>query len=110
MAGASRPSGGTSPARVSYGEDRKDDGSAGNVVYVAKLSRNTREADLKDGFSRFGPIRNITLKHSFAFITFEKPESAREAIDRMNGAKFVNDEQLVVELSGTDNIIKTNIM
>lgn len=110
--GPSRPSGGDSPVRPSgYGEDRKDDGSAGNVIYIAKLSRNTREADLKDGFSRYGAIRNITLKHSFAFITFEKPESAREAIERMNGAKFVNDEQLVVELSGTDNIIiKTNII
>lgn len=107
--GGSRPSGGMSPSR-GYPEDRKDDGSAGNVVYVAKLSRNTREADLKDGFIRFGAIRNISLKHSYAFITYEKPESAKEAIERMNGAKFVNDEQLVVELSGTDNIIKTNII
>lgn len=79
----------------------RDDGSNGNVVYVAKLSRNTRESDLRDSFGRFGTIKNIVLKQSFAFITFEKPESATEAIARMNGAKFVNDEELLVEQSGT---------
>lgn len=70
-------------------------------MYVAKLSRNTRESELKDGFSKFGPIRNIVLKSTFAFIYFETPEQAQEAIKRMNGVKFVNGEELVVEPSGT---------
>ena len=89
--------------------DPRDDGSAGNVIYIAKLSRSTRESDLKDAFGRYGTIKSIALKHSFAFITFEKAESAREAIEKMNGAKFINDETLVVEPSGTD-IYKTYII
>ncbi len=71
------------------------------TIYVAKLSRGTREADLKEGFSRFGPIKNIALKSSYAFITYESADSVAEAISRMNGAKFVNGEELVVEQSGT---------
>jgi RNA recognition motif-containing protein len=43
------------------------------------------------------------MKSSYAFLTFEKPESATEAIARMNGAKFVNGEEIVVEQSGTDH-------
>ena len=43
------------------------------------------------------------MKSSFAFLTYEKPESATEAIARMNGAKFVNGEEIVVEQSGTDH-------
>jgi len=41
------------------------------------------------------------LKSSYAFITYEKAEHATEAIARMNGTKFVNGEDLLVELSGT---------
>ena len=85
--------------------DRRDrdreDANNGCIVYVAKLSSGTREADLKEGFSLFGDIKSIALKQKFAFITFDKPEQATEAIKKMNGAKFVNGEELVVEQSGT---------
>ncbi len=43
------------------------------------------------------------MKSSFAFLTYDKPESATEAIARMNGAKFVNGEEIVVEQSGTEH-------
>jgi RNA recognition motif-containing protein len=49
---------------------------------------------LRESFVRFGAIKNIAMKHSFAFITFEKPESVKEAIERMHGSKFINDEIL----------------
>jgi RNA recognition motif-containing protein len=80
--------------------ERERDEQKGNVVYVAKLSRQTRESDLNHGFKAFGAIKNIVLKSSFAFITFEKAEHATEAIARMNGTKFVNGEELLVEISG----------
>jgi RNA recognition motif-containing protein len=72
-----------------------------NTVYIAKLARGTREGDLRDGFARFGTIKNIALKSSFAFLSYDNPESATEAISRMNGCKFVNGEEIVVEQSGT---------
>lgn len=81
--------------------ERERDEQQGNVIYVAKLSRQTRESDLNHGFKTFGNIKTIVLKSSYAFITYEKPESATEAIARMNGTKFVNGEELLVELSGT---------
>jgi RNA recognition motif-containing protein len=41
------------------------------------------------------------MKSSYAFMTYEAPESATEAITKMNGAKFINGEEIVVEQSGT---------
>jgi len=79
---------------------RRDDPHDSSVIYVAKLGRNTRESDLKEGFSRYGTIKGIAMKSSYAFITYDNPESATEAISRMNGAKFL-DGELVVEPSGT---------
>lgn len=81
--------------------ERERDEASGNVVYVAKLARDTRESDLHHGFKQFGNIKSIVQKSSYAFITFEKPESAADAIAKMNGAKFVNEEVLLVEQSGT---------
>ena len=84
--------------------ERERDENNGCVVYVAKLNRGAREADLKDAFSRFGSIKTVVMKQGFAFITFDKPEQASEAIAKMNGAKFLHGEELVVELSGTSYI------
>ena len=66
-------------------------------MYVAKLHRNTNENDLRDAFSKFGKIKDVVLKHNFAFIEFEEHEAAEDAIKEMNGKKFVNQEELVVE-------------
>lgn len=79
----------------------RDDGVPGACIYIAKLSRNTRERDLKEAFSAFGNIKNLVMKSSYAFMTYEAPESATEAIAKMNGAKFLNGEEIVVEQSGT---------
>ncbi len=79
-------------------DDRRNkDPESYTQVYVAKLSRRTREEDLKDSFSKFGRIKNITLKQSYAFIDFEDHESAVGAVEGMNGRAFVNGEELVVE-------------
>jgi len=56
---------------------------------------------LREAFSHFGAIKSIVMKSSYAFMTFETPEAATEAIARMHGAKFVNGEEIVVESSGT---------
>jgi arginine/serine-rich splicing factor 7 len=61
------------------------------------LSRRTREEDLKDGFSKFGRIKQIVLKAAYAFIDFEDHESAVQAVKEMNGKPFVNGEELIVE-------------
>ena len=52
---------------------------------------------MKDAFSKFGRIKNIILKHSYAFIDFDDHEAADAALKEMNGKTFVNGEELVVE-------------
>ena len=64
---------------------------------MAKLSRRSREDDLRDGFSKFGKINQIVLKNAYAFIDFDDHESALAALREMNGKQFLNGEELVVE-------------
>lgn len=73
----------------------------GACIYIAKLSKHTRERDIKEAFSQYGNIKSLVMKSSYAFMTYETPESATEAIAKMNGAKFINGEEIVVEQSGT---------
>jgi len=61
------------------------------------LDRRTRESDLKEAFSKFGKIKDIIVKHSYAFINYEDHEAATRAIQEMNGLTFVNGEELFVE-------------
>lgn len=58
---------------------------------------------MKDSFSKFGRIKQVVLKHNYAFIDFEDPESAVAAVREMHGRTFVNGEELVVEKSGREN-------
>jgi len=69
---------------------------------VAKLHKRTREEDLQDKFAGFGKIKSLVLKHTYAFIDYEDPESAAKAIKEMDGKTFVNGEELVVEQSGRE--------
>ena len=85
----------------------RDEAHSRCCVYIAKLSRGTRESEIREAFSRYGPIRSLIMKSSYAFLTYETPEAATEAIARMNGAKFVNGEEIVVEQSGTDHYMTT---
>ncbi len=71
---------------------------------MAKLSRRTREEDLKSEFAKFGKIKELSLKHSYAFIDYYDRESAQKAIEEMNGKIFLNGEELVVEQSGREQM------
>jgi arginine/serine-rich splicing factor 7 len=64
---------------------------------VARLHRRTREEDLRDAFSRFGRIKQLAVKHAYAFIDYEEHEAAVSAVREMHGKTFVNGEELVVE-------------
>ena len=78
--------------------DRRDkDPENFTQVYIAKLSRNTTENDVRSAFSKFGEVKTLVLKHSYAFVDFDSNEAAEKAIKEMNGKTFVNGEELVVE-------------
>lgn len=37
-------------------------------IYIGRLSRRTRIRDLEKDFSRYGRIRDLEVKHDYAFI------------------------------------------
>lgn len=68
------------------------DANEGNNVYVSNLTIDTKESDLKTLFSKFGEIKEVRIvrdpitreSRGFGFVTFEKSESATEAINELN--------------------------
>jgi arginine/serine-rich splicing factor 7 len=85
-------------------DDRRDGDDSFTQVYVAKLHHRTKESDLQEAFSKFGKIKDLSIKHTYAFINFEDHTAADNAIKEMNGKTFVNGEELVVEISGRGKI------
>jgi cold-inducible RNA-binding protein len=65
-------------------------------LYIANLSFNTTEAQLRAAFEPFGAISDVYLAtdrdtgrpRGFAFITFGTPDEAKTAIDKMNGTEL----------------------
>ncbi|XP_073431743.1 serine/arginine-rich splicing factor 9-like, partial [Dendrobates tinctorius] len=63
--------------------------------FVGNLLANEQEKELEELFHRYGRIRSIKLKNhgggrspSFAFITFQDPQEAENAVSGSNGYKF----------------------
>eukprot|EP00640_Fibrocapsa_japonica_P009590 CAMPEP_0113936532 /NCGR_PEP_ID=MMETSP1339-20121228/3431_1 /TAXON_ID=94617 /ORGANISM="Fibrocapsa japonica" /LENGTH=88 /DNA_ID=CAMNT_0000939045 /DNA_START=85 /DNA_END=347 /DNA_ORIENTATION=+ /assembly_acc=CAM_ASM_000762 len=67
-------------------------------IYIGRLGSRTRERDLEDAFSRFGRILRLDLKFGFAFIEYEDPRDAEDAIRDMDGRDF-DGGRIVVEPS-----------
>lgn len=65
----------------------------GNCVYISNLNKILNEDDIKEKFSKFGPIAEINIikepnnneSRGFGFITFENSKDAKAAVDQMNG-------------------------
>ncbi|AOS43152.1 RNA recognition motif protein [Lacunisphaera limnophila] len=68
----------------------------GSKLYVANLSYNVTEAELRTAFEPFGGIADIFLAtdretgrpRGFGFITFNTDEEAQAAIAKMNGVEL----------------------
>ena len=54
------------------------------------MSINSKRHDLDKYFSKFGKIRDIEIneKKGTAFIKFEDPDSAKHAVDEMDGRNY----------------------
>ncbi|OCU01781.1 serine/arginine-rich splicing factor 9 [Xenopus laevis] len=70
-------------------------GSGDGRIYVGNLPVDIREKELEDLFDRYGRIRNIELKNRggssaapFAFISFQDPRDAEDAVFGRNGYDF----------------------
>ena len=65
-------------------------------IYVGNLSYDTRDADLRDAFSRFGQVdearvaqdRETHRSRGFGFVEMASEAEAREAIAKLNGTNL----------------------
>lgn len=61
-------------------------------VYVGNLPQFVRNRDLEDIFDKYGTIRGINIHNrfdpAFAFIEFEDPRDAEDAVHDKDGTKF----------------------
>lgn len=55
-------------------------------VYVGDLGSNASKPELEDAFSYYGPLRNVWVARNppgFAFVEFEDPRDAEDAVSWM---------------------------
>jgi len=68
-------------------------------LYVKDVS-GVRSEELKGLFERFGRLRDLAMKGSFAFVEFDHDEDARKAMSELHGSyQFGGHRPLVVEPS-----------
>ena len=68
----------------------------GNNIYVANLSQDTKEGELKEIFGRYGSIKEVKIvrdpftkeSRGFGFVTFDNPESAGDAVKELNDSEL----------------------
>ncbi|OVA18229.1 RNA recognition motif domain [Macleaya cordata] len=83
-------------SRMPRYDDRDRYGST--RLYVGHLSSRTRSRDLDDLFSRYGRVRDVDLKHDFAFIEFSDPRDADDARYSLHGREF-DGSRIIVEFA-----------
>ncbi|KAJ7972487.1 putative Arginine/serine-rich splicing factor [Quillaja saponaria] len=77
---------------------RYDDRYGNNRLYVGHLSSRTRSRDLERLFSRYGRIRDVDMKHNFAFVEFSDPRDADDARYSLDG-RDVDGSRIIVEFT-----------
>ncbi|CAH0390861.1 unnamed protein product [Bemisia tabaci] len=70
-------------------------------VYIGNLGNNANKNELEDAFSKYGPIRNIWIARNppgFAFIEFEDPRDAEDAVRGLDRTRCCG-SRIIVEMS-----------
>ena len=53
---------------------------SGNKIYIGNLPPRCDERDIEDFLRGFGRIKDIRLMNKFAFVVFDDPRDARDAV------------------------------
>ncbi|KAH7442044.1 hypothetical protein KP509_03G068000 [Ceratopteris richardii] len=67
---------------------RYNERSGPTRLYVGHISSRTRTRDLEELFSKYGRIRDVDMKHDFAFVDFFDSRDADDARYYLNGRTF----------------------
>ncbi|KAG0082024.1 hypothetical protein BGZ90_001040 [Linnemannia elongata] len=60
--------------------------STHSTVYVGHLSPRTERRDVEELFEKYGRVISVELKHGgFAFVEYEDPRDADDAVSKLNG-------------------------
>ncbi|XP_078586452.1 serine/arginine-rich splicing factor 3-like isoform X4 [Branchiostoma floridae x Branchiostoma japonicum] len=79
----------------------RDTGPIDCKVYVGDLGQSGTKHELERAFSAFGPLRNVWVARNppgFAFVEFDDPRDARDAVDALDG-RYLCGRRVRVELS-----------
>ncbi|XP_066276092.1 serine/arginine-rich splicing factor 3-like isoform X3 [Branchiostoma lanceolatum] len=90
-----------SPRRSNSMSHRRDAGPIDCKVYVGDLGQSGTKHELERAFGAFGPLRNVWVARNpagFAFVEFEDPRDARDAVDSLDG-RYICGRRVLVELS-----------
>ncbi|GLT47867.1 hypothetical protein SLA2020_215260 [Shorea laevis] len=77
---------------------RYDDRHGNTRLYVGHLSSRTRSRDLEHIFSRYGRIRDVDMKHDYAFVEFSDPRDADDARYSLDG-RDIDGSRIIVEVA-----------
>uniref|UniRef100_A0A7N0V4T0 Uncharacterized protein n=1 Tax=Kalanchoe fedtschenkoi TaxID=63787 RepID=A0A7N0V4T0_KALFE len=77
---------------------RYDDRREATRLYVGHLSSRTRSRDLESIFGRYGRVRDVDMKHDFAFVEFSDHRDADDARYHLDG-RDVDGSRIIVEFA-----------
>ncbi|GMP50606.1 hypothetical protein CsSME_00017157 [Camellia sinensis var. sinensis] len=77
---------------------RYDDRYSNTHLYVGRLFTRTRFRDLEGLFNRYGRVRDMDMKHDYAFVEFSDPRDTDDARYGLNGREF-DGSRIIVEFA-----------
>uniref|UniRef100_A0A8D8XB19 RNA-binding protein 1 n=1 Tax=Cacopsylla melanoneura TaxID=428564 RepID=A0A8D8XB19_9HEMI len=72
-------------------------------VYIGGLGNNASKYEIEDGFTKYGPLRNIWVARNppgFAFVEFEDPRDAEDSVRGLDGTRMCGNRVRVEMSSG----------
>ena len=70
-------------------------------IFVGNLTKNISEKDLQNLFSTIGPC-HIDQKGPYAFVDYETPSAAREAIKKFHRTTYLSE---IIDIFNPKNVI-----
>eukprot|EP01097_Dermamoeba_algensis_P002700 TRINITY_DN206_c0_g1_i13.p1 TRINITY_DN206_c0_g1~~TRINITY_DN206_c0_g1_i13.p1 ORF type:complete len:132 (-),score=13.62 TRINITY_DN206_c0_g1_i13:803-1198(-) len=67
-------------------------------LYIGRLSSRTRQRDLEDQFAKYGRIVRCDLKYNYAFVEYDDPRDADDAVRELDGTT-IDGSKISVEYS-----------